>query len=133
MTSADLVRLEVIPVLSAIRAHRYKTFVGIFLTLALAGCIGQEPQASLTVGAEGFEPPVATVDAGKSFDLEIVNDTQAVQTVTVAGAPAAARGGRADEHPPDRLARRRRVQGDAGGRAVRGDPAGRGVAGKVAP
>ena len=61
------------------------------MTLALSGCIGQEPQASLTVGAEGFEPPVATVDAGKSFDLEIVNDTQAVQTVTVAGAPAAAR------------------------------------------
>jgi hypothetical protein len=62
-------------------------FVGIFLTVALAGCIGSGPQASLTVGAEGFEPPVATVDAGKSFDLEIVNDTQAVQTVTVAGRP----------------------------------------------
>jgi cupredoxin-like protein len=61
--------------------------VGIFLTLALAGCIGSKPQASLTVGAEGFEPPVATVDAGKSFDLEIVNDTKAVQTVTVAGRP----------------------------------------------
>ena len=61
--------------------------VGIFLTLALAGCIGSKPQASLTVGAEGFEPPVATVDAGESFDLEIVNDTQAVQTVTVAGRP----------------------------------------------
>ncbi len=30
---------------------------------------------------------MATVDAGKSFDLEIVNDTQAVQTVTVAGRP----------------------------------------------
>ena len=59
----------------------------IFLTLALQGCIGQGPQASLTVGAEGFEPPVATVDAGKSFDLEIVNDTQAVQTVTVQGRP----------------------------------------------
>ncbi len=63
------------------------TFVGIFLTIALAGCIGSKPQASLTVGAEGFEPPVVTVDAGKSFDLEIVNDTQAVQTVTVAGRP----------------------------------------------
>ena len=63
------------------------TFLGIFLTLALAGCIGSKPQASLTVGAEGFEPPVATVDAGKSFDLEIVNDTKAVQTVTVAGRP----------------------------------------------
>jgi hypothetical protein len=62
-------------------------FVGIFLIVALAGCIGSGPQASLTVGAEGFEPPVATVDAGKSFDLEIVNDTQAVQTVTVAGRP----------------------------------------------
>ena len=60
---------------------------GIFLTLALAGCIGARPQASLTVGAEGFEPPVATVEAGKSFDLEVVNDTRAVQTVTVAGRP----------------------------------------------
>ena len=61
--------------------------VWIFMTLALAGCIGAKPQASLTVGAEGFEPPVATVKAGKSFDLEIVNDTKAVQTVTVAGRP----------------------------------------------
>ena len=57
------------------------------MTLALAGCIGAKPQASLTVGAEGFEPPVATVKAGKSFDLEIVNDTKAVQTVTVQGRP----------------------------------------------
>ena len=62
-------------------------FAGIFLTLAFAGCIGSRPQASLTVGAEGFEPPVATVAAGKSFDLEVVNDTRAVQTVTVAGRP----------------------------------------------
>jgi hypothetical protein len=57
------------------------------MTLALSGCIGQAPQASLTVGEEGFEPPVATVDAGKSFDLEVVNDTKAVQTVTVEGRP----------------------------------------------
>ena len=57
------------------------------MTLALSGCIGQAPQASLTVGEEGFEPPMATVDAGKSFDLEIENDTQAVQTVTVQGRP----------------------------------------------
>jgi len=63
------------------------TIAGIFLTVALAGCIGSRPQASLTVGAEGFEPPVATVDAGKSFDLEVVNDTRAVQTVTVANRP----------------------------------------------
>jgi hypothetical protein len=77
----------VIPVLSASRTDRYKTFVGFFLTLSLSGCIGGGPQASLTVGAEGFEPPVVTVDAGKSFDLEIVNDTRAVQTVTVEGRP----------------------------------------------
>jgi hypothetical protein len=77
----------VIPVLSATRALRHKIFAVIFLTLALPGCIGGGPQASLTVGAEGFEPPVATVDAGRSFDLEIVNDTQAVQTVTVQGRP----------------------------------------------
>jgi Cupredoxin-like domain len=60
---------------------------GIFVTMALAGCIGSRPQASLTVGAEGFEPPVVTVKAGKSFDLEVVNDTRAVQTVTVAERP----------------------------------------------
>ena len=57
------------------------------MTLALAGCIGGGSQASLTIGAEGFEPPVATVEAGTSFDLEVVNDTRAVQTVTVAGRP----------------------------------------------
>jgi hypothetical protein len=62
-------------------------FAGILSTLALVGCVGSGPQASLTVGAEGFEPPIATVEAGKSFDLEVVNDTQAVQTVTVAGRP----------------------------------------------
>ena len=76
-----------IPVLSAFRTHRHKTFVGFFLTVSLSGCIGGGPQASLTVGAEGFEPPIVTVDAGKSFDLEVVNDTRAVQTVTVAGRP----------------------------------------------
>jgi Cupredoxin-like domain len=79
----------VIPVLSAFRAHRHKTLVGIFPTLALilAGCMGGGPEATLTVGAEGFEPPVVTVEAGTSFDLEVVNDTKAVQTVTVEGRP----------------------------------------------
>jgi hypothetical protein len=62
------------------------TNLGIFLILALSGC-GGGPEASLTVGAEGFEPPVETVPAGKSFDLEIVNHTKAVQTVTVRGRP----------------------------------------------
>ena len=76
-----------IPVLSAFRTHRHKTFVGFFLTLSLTGCIGGGPAASLTVGAEGFEPPVVTVEAGKSFDLEIANDTRTVQTVTVEGRP----------------------------------------------
>ena len=76
-----------IPVLSAFRTHRHKTFVGIFLTLALAGCIGGGPKASITVGEEGFEPPVVIVEAGRSFDLEVVNDTRAVQTVTVQGRP----------------------------------------------
>jgi hypothetical protein len=60
---------------------------GIFLTLLLAGCGGGE-KAALTVGAEGFEPPVVEVPAEKSFDFEVSNDTQAVQTVTVAGQPA---------------------------------------------
>jgi cupredoxin-like protein len=80
----------VIPVLSAFRAVRHKTLVGIFLILALvlAGCMGGGgPEASLTVGVEGFEPTEVTVHAGKSFDLEVVNDTKAVQTVTVAGQP----------------------------------------------
>ena len=76
-----------IPVISAFRAHCYKTFVGIFLTLSLGGCIGGAPQATLTVGSEGFEPTEVTVDAGKSFDLEVVNETKAVQTVTVQGRP----------------------------------------------
>src|SRR3954466_9749779 len=58
-----------------------------FLPRALAGGMGSKPQASLTVGAEGFEPPVATVPAGHSFDLEVVNHTSAVQTVTVADRP----------------------------------------------
>ena len=57
------------------------------LLVGLAGCMGGGPEATLTVGAEGFEPPVLAVDAGKSFDLEIVNDTRAVQTVTVEGRP----------------------------------------------
>jgi hypothetical protein len=77
----------VIPVLSAFRAHRHKTFVGFFLTLSLSGCIGGGPKATLTVGSEGFEPPIVTVEAGTSFDLEIVNDTRAVQTVAVEGRP----------------------------------------------
>jgi hypothetical protein len=49
--------------------------------------MGGGPEASLTVGAEGFEPTELTVDAGKSFDLEVVNDTRTVQTVTVEGRP----------------------------------------------
>jgi hypothetical protein len=60
--------------------------VAFVLSLALVGCNGGS-DASLTVGAEGFEPPVLTVPSGKSFDLEIVNDTNAVQTVTVRGRP----------------------------------------------
>ncbi len=78
-----------IPVISAFRAHRHKTLVGTFLALALflAGCTGGGPEATLTVGAEGFEPPVVTVEAGTSFDLEVANDTKAVQTVTVEGRP----------------------------------------------
>ena len=76
-----------IPVLSAFRTHRHKTFVGFFLTLSLTGCIGGGPTASITVGAEGFEPPVVTVEAGKSLVLEVVKDTRAVQTVTVEGRP----------------------------------------------
>jgi hypothetical protein len=63
--------------------------VGTFLALGvvLAGCLGGGAAATLTVGAEGFEPTEVTVDAGESFDLEVVNDTQAVQTVTVEGRP----------------------------------------------
>jgi hypothetical protein len=59
----------------------------IFLALLLILGCGSGTQATLTVGAEGFEPPVVKVPAGKSFDLEVVNDTRAVQTVVVAGRP----------------------------------------------
>jgi hypothetical protein len=76
----------VIPVLSALRAHSYIRNGLLLAALALvSGCGG--PSAKLTVGAEGFEPAVQTVPAGKSFDLEVVNDTRAVQTVTVEGRP----------------------------------------------
>ena len=51
----------------------------------LTGC-GAE-RVRLTVGAEGFEPPVLAVPAGKAFELEVRNDTQAVQTVTVQDRP----------------------------------------------
>ena len=59
--------------------------VGVLSAILLVACSGS--QATLTVGAEGFEPPVVSVPAGKSFDLEVRNETQAVQTVTVAGRP----------------------------------------------
>ena len=49
--------------------------------------MGGGAEATLTVGAEGFEPPVVTVEAGTSFDLDVVNDTKAVQIVTVEGRP----------------------------------------------
>ena len=60
--------------------------MAIAMVISLTGC-GSGVQASLTVGAEGFEPPVAKVPANKSFDLEIVNDTKAVQEITVQGRP----------------------------------------------
>ena len=60
--------------------------IAFVLAFVITGC-GSGVQASLTVGAEGFEPPVATVPANKSFDIEIVNDTKAVQEVTVQGRP----------------------------------------------
>ena len=85
-TSQVLLRREVIPVLSALRAHPYIINAAIVVVLALTGC-GGGSDASITVGAEGFEPPIVTVPAGKSFDLEVVNDTKAVQTVTVEGRP----------------------------------------------
>ncbi len=53
--------------------------------LLFAGCSGN--QATITVGAEGFEPPIVAVPAEESFDLEVRNDTRAVQTVTVAERP----------------------------------------------
>jgi Cupredoxin-like domain len=56
-----------------------------FVLIFLTGCGGTD--VKLTVGAEGFEPPVLSVPAGKSFDLEVTNTTKAVQTVTVQGRP----------------------------------------------
>ena len=72
--------------------------------------MGGSPEVHFTVGAEGFEPPVATVDAGKSFDLEVQNDTQAVQTVTVQGRPRIARPAGRDVQPRHRRAEGRRPQ-----------------------
>ncbi len=77
---ATLIRL-----LLAARADRHMAVCGILLALLLPACSGS--QATLTVGAEGFEPPVVSVPADESFDLEVRNETQAVQTVTVAGRP----------------------------------------------
>ena len=60
--------------------------LGIFLVLALAGC-GTHEEAKLTLGDEGFDPPVQTVPAGRSFDLNVANDTKEVHEVTVEGSP----------------------------------------------
>jgi hypothetical protein len=59
-------------------------FLSIFL---LAGCAGGTTDVHLTVGAEGFEPPLVSTDAGKAIELEVENDTRTVQTVTVEGRP----------------------------------------------
>ena len=76
-----------VPHLTAARAVRYMAICGIFLTMALAAAGCRAERVKLTLGAEGFEPPVLAVPAGKAFELEIRNDTQAVQTVTVSGRP----------------------------------------------
>src|SRR4029078_10201868 len=76
-----------VPGLSASRAHRHMLLGGFLSIFLLLGCAGGSPEVHLTVGAEGFEPPVATVDAGKTFARELQHDTRAVQTVTVAGRP----------------------------------------------
>ena len=60
--------------------------VAVFLVLALTAC-GTHVEATLTVGPEGFEPPLQKVPANRSFDLQIVNDTKTVQEVTVRGQP----------------------------------------------
>jgi hypothetical protein len=59
----------------------------IFLALLVIPGCKDGAQATLTVGAEGFEPAIVRVPAGESFDLKVVNDTKAVQTVVVAGRP----------------------------------------------
>ena len=54
------------------------SFAAIFLTLALAGCIGSKPQASLDRSAPRASSRRSRRSTrGKSFDLEIVNDTKA--------------------------------------------------------
>jgi hypothetical protein len=77
----------VIPGLSASRARGHILLGGFLSTFAIAGCAHGTTEVHLTVGAEGFEPPVATVAAGRALDLEVSNDTRAVQTVTVEGRP----------------------------------------------
>jgi Cupredoxin-like domain len=76
-----------ISALSAVRAHRHIGICLIFAALLLIPGCKSGAQATLTVGAEGFEPAIVRVPAGESFDLEVVNDTEAVQTVVVAGRP----------------------------------------------
>jgi plastocyanin len=55
------------------------------LVFAFAGCGSTNVQ--ITIGAEGFEPPVLKVPAGKTFDLQVTNTTKAVQEVRVQGRP----------------------------------------------
>src|SRR4051812_20871577 len=76
-----------VPGLSASRAYRHMLLGGFLSMFLLGGFVGGSPEVHFTVGAEGFEPPVTTVDAGSAFDLEIKNDTQAVQTVMIGSHP----------------------------------------------
>jgi hypothetical protein len=78
---------SVVPGLSAGRALRHMLLGGFLSILLLSGCAGGTTDAHLTVGAEGIEPPIATVDAGKAVELEVRNDTRQVQTVTVQDRP----------------------------------------------
>src|SRR3954451_25456615 len=76
-----------LPGLSASRAYRHMLLGGFLSMFLLGGCAGGSTEVHFVVGAEGFEPPVANVAAGKAVELEVKNDTRAVQTVTVEGRP----------------------------------------------
>ena len=84
-----------IPVLSAFRAVRYKTFVGILLVLFSSGCFGGAPAATLTVGPEGFEPTEVTVEGrpglrvlpGAKSQRQIDSLKAGEYKVTLEGAP----------------------------------------------
>jgi hypothetical protein len=75
-----------LPDLSARRAHRHIAFLLSFAAFGIPGCEEKAPvgrDAALTIGAEGFEPPVVRVTADAPVELTLSNETAREQTVVV--------------------------------------------------